>query len=50
LRHSFATHLVEMGTNLNIVKDLLGHDSMDTTLVYVHLSYKERQTGSPIDV
>jgi site-specific recombinase XerD len=38
LRHTFATHHVKNGTNLNTVKDMLGHASLDTTTIYVNLA------------
>ena len=50
LRHAFATHLLEGGTDLTVVQALMGHHSMKSTLVYTHLSRKHLlATRSPLD-
>lgn len=50
LRHSFATHLVERGENLNTVRELMGHASLSTLQQYIHLANNGvLSTKSPID-
>lgn len=48
LRHSYATHLLEQGVNIRVIQRYLGHASLDTTLVYLHLTQKGQEDAAQL--
>jgi integrase/recombinase XerD len=51
LRHSFATHMLDNGSNIHVIKTLLGHSKIETTMIYLHLQqHTQHCIVSPLDI